>query len=301
MKYLNWFENETQYQQKRDNDYEEPWVSYIDDIERVDFNKTEDEKLFDTPLTFEVLSDGLIYWKKNTSYGPAKTIEYKKNDGVWTSIRSSTAGVSINVVSGDIVQFRGNNAIYSSGSSRCNTFSGTTCQFKAKGNIMSLINDSSFSNLKTLSSSYNFVRLFQGLTGLTDASNLLLPATALTEGCYYEMFMDCTNLTGCPTILPATTLTDYCYYAMFNFCSKITSAPTLPATILTNYCYATMFLGCSKLNYIECLATDISASSCVGGWVTTVASTGTFVKSGYMSSWPSGESGIPNGWTVQDA
>ena len=36
-------------------------------------------------------------------------------------------------------------------------------------------------------------------------------------------------------------------------------------------------------------------------WVKGVSSTGTFVKNPNMTSWPTGVSGIPNNWTVQDA
>jgi hypothetical protein len=49
------------------------------------------------------------------------------------------------------------------------------------------------------------------------------------------------------------------------------------------------------------LATDISASRCLTNWVSSVSSTGTFVKSPEMTSLPTGESGIPSGWTVVDA
>lgn len=62
-----------------------------------------------------------------------------------------------------------------------------------------------------------------------------------------------------------------------------------------------MFDGYKKLNYIKMLATDISASSCLNSWVGGVASTGTFIKNPAMNSRPTGTSGIPSGWTVQDA
>ena len=55
------------------------------------------------------------------------------------------------------------------------------------------------------------------------------------------------------------------------------------------------------MNYIKCLATDISANSCISNWVSGVSPTGTFVKSANMDSWPTGVSGIPSGWTVQTA
>lgn len=54
-----------------------------------------------------------------------------------------------------------------------------------------------------------------------------------------------------------------------------------------------------KLNYIKCLATDISASNYTNSWVADVSSTGTFVKATGVT-WPTGASGIPSGWTVQD-
>jgi hypothetical protein len=49
------------------------------------------------------------------------------------------------------------------------------------------------------------------------------------------------------------------------------------------------------------LATDISARDCLNSWVDGVSSTGIFVKHPDMTSLPTGSSGIPNGWTVEDA
>ena len=81
----------------------------------------------------------------------------------------------------------------------------------------------------------------------------------------------------------------------------LTTAPELPATTLASYCYNSMFERCKKLNYIKMLATNISASDCLARWVYGVSSTGTFVKNAAMTSLPTGNSGIPSGWTVQDA
>lgn len=49
------------------------------------------------------------------------------------------------------------------------------------------------------------------------------------------------------------------------------------------------------------LATNISADNCLNGWVSDVASNGTFIKHPDMTTLPSGVSGIPEGWTVEDA
>lgn len=142
-------------------------------------------------------------------------------------------------------------------------------------------------------------QMFANCVSLTTAPEL--PATALANNCYMGMFNACTSLTTAPSILPATTLTDNCYNTMFYGCTGLTTAPELPATTLAVRCYYSMFRGCSSLNYIKCLATDISATNCTYRWVNGVARTGTFVKDANMSSWTTGNNGIPTGWTVQDA
>lgn len=98
-----------------------------------------------------------------------------------------------------------------------------------------------------------------------------------------------------------TITASFAFASMFYGCTGLTQAPALPATTLTNSCYSSMFRGCTKLANVKCLATDISASSCVASWLSGVASSGTFVKAAAMTSWPSGASGIPEGWTVEDA
>ena len=120
------------------------------------------------------------------------------------------------------------------------------------------------------------------------------------EYCYYQMFRDCTALTTAPE-LPATTLANYCYRYMFRDCTSLTTAPELPATTLTILCYEYMFNGCTKLNYIKMLATNIRAFGCLYNWVNGVANTGTFIKHPNMTSLSTGNSGIPKGWTVQNA
>ena len=140
--------------------------------------------------------------------------------------------------------------------------------------------------------------MFGGCSSLTTAPEL--PATALADSCYCYMFTGCTSLTTAPE-LPAITLIIGCYRGMFGSCSSLTTAPELPATILAKYCYNNMFNSCSKLNYIKMLATDISATDCLNVWVAGVSSTGTFIKNAAMESLPTGSSGIPDGWTVQNA
>ena len=142
-----------------------------------------------------------------------------------------------------------------------------------------------------------YYSMFQDCTSLTTAP--ALPATTLAVNCYRSMFYSCSSLTTAPE-LPATTLATYCYYYMFRYCTSLTTAPELPATTLVSNCYRYMFQNCTNLNYIKCLATNMSASNCINNWVSSVSSTGTFVKDA-NTSWTTGSSGIPTGWSVQDA
>jgi len=233
-------------------------------INRINYNKTEEEIKFSTPLTFEITSGGTIYWMANgRGLVLGKTIQYKLNDGEWTPITSDTGSPSpsITVAAGDTVQFCGNNSQYGTSFQNYNTFSGSTAQFKIKGNIMSLIKGTNFGTLTTLKSDYTFNYLFGNCTGLTDASELLLPATTLARGCYINMFNDCTSLTIAPQ-LPATTLAVDCYNSMFYGCTSLTTAPELPATTLEGSCYSSMFSDCTSLTIAPELPATTLAANC---------------------------------------
>ena len=143
--------------------------------------------------------------------------------------------------------------------------------------------------------------MFSGCASLTKAPEL--PATTLAFDCYSGMFNYCTSLTKAPA-LPATTLKQRCYHWMFARCSSLTKAPELTATKLASECYTGMFLDCGRLNEVRCqIPSTISAGDVskytggVGdGWLYNVSSTGTFYTNA-DANWPTGESGIPAGWT----
>jgi hypothetical protein len=326
--YVHLFETNNDFQSDyHGSGYTEPWTSYNLERHSLEYNKTGYEKLLETPLTFEIISGGTLYWRTNDT-NLTRTIEYKKNDGEWTSITSATgsSAPSISVVSGDTVQFRGDNATYSSDYAVYSSFEGTTCGFNLKGSIMSLVDSDDFATATTLSSPFTFNYLFNSCTGLNNASNLKLPAMTLRNGCYRNMFQGCTNLTAAPE-LPATALTSNCYQWMFFGCSSLTTAPKLPATslgnscyqgmfyncsalntapalmtdTLQNYCYQQMFNGCTNLNYIQCLATNISATNCTTNWVNGVqTNSGTFIKVDNFTGWTTGVDGIPENWNIRD-
>ena len=139
--------------------------------------------------------------------------------------------------------------------------------------------------------------MFSGCTSLTVAPTL--PVTTLADDCYSSMFQDCTGLLTAP-VLPATSLANGCYSSMFRGCTSLMEAPILAAQTLKERCYNLMFDGCTNLNEVTMLATDISASDCLKDWLEGVALEGTFRKNPAMTDLPSGSSGIPEGWTIQD-
>ena len=246
---------------------------------------------------FDIKRDGNVIWK-TIDNGTPTTIYYSKDNGsTWVSITSSSDGAEIPVVYGDRVIFKGNNTSYAN-----NTFGDTTACFNANGNIMSLLYGDNFVGQTTLpqQSTYTFYNLFNNTKTLYSFGNIVLPATTLTEGCYKNMFTNCTSSTIAPA-LPATALTSNCYYEMFKGCVGLEDSPVLLATTLASNCYQGMFSGCTNLNYIKCMATNISATNCVENWVAGVSGYGLFIKDETMTGWTINSiSGIPNGWLLED-
>lgn len=330
--HLHLFETENEFQDKRDNNYSEPWVSYTEENGKVVYNKSEEEREYErmlsVPLTFEALTSGdITFYRRNTAY--TLTIEYQKNGGNWTQLSSGQGnGNKVNVVAGDVVSFRGNNKTYTKPTNigYYNKLS-ASCECNVYGNIMSLIDSVNFSGLTELEEisgeTCTFYCFFAN-SKIVDASMLRLPARVLSTRCYDSMFQSNTLLKKAPKLpassltwrcydrmfnycyslevapaLPATTLASECYQEMFGQCSGLTQAPVLPAATLVSGCYKYMFSGCSSLNQITCLATDMSATECLKNWVSGVAASGTFVKKSGVT-WPSGNSGIPDGWIVEE-
>ena len=212
-------------------------------------------------LTIESLEDNNdIAFKANDS-SLLRTIQVSTDKTNWTSYTSSTSGTTLTTLNtGDKLYVRGSNDYYATSSTIYNYFTSSRT-FNVSGNIMSLIYGDNFVNQTTLSEIYTFCYLFRNCTLLVDISNLILPATTLTNYCYYCMFYGCTSLTTTPE-LPATTLTIRCYSYMFRDCTSLTTVPELPATTLADYCYYCMFRSCKSLTAAPELQATTLANNC---------------------------------------
>lgn len=202
-----------------------------------------------TPLTFEAIEDETEVTITNPL---GLTIEYSVDGGsTWTSENSSTITISAPTAETKVC-LRGDNEAYGkpSGESTTITFDKDCYVY---GNVMSLISSTDFATLTTLTSSSTFRNLFWKNEHFVshNTKDLVLPATTLTNGCYYSMFHQST-ISRAPE-LPATVITSSCYSHMFSYCKNLTAAPELPALVLEDECYYAMFEGCTSLTQASAL------------------------------------------------
>ena len=286
MKYLRKFEKSADY---------EAYMAGVPDFPNVSFVVESGATFFenDSPLYIEAVG--------NLTFKFTNALEYSLDNETWVQLTANTSSPTIST--GEKVYVRANlkpspNYNNPSAAKGIGTFT-ISGYCNIGGNIMSLIYGANYYGKVSLTGyDYAFKDLFRSCTNLRNAAELKLPATTLADYCYYQTFMGCENLTTAP-LLPATSLASHCYDSMYWSCHKLTAASELPAAILVNGCYRDMYYSCGALQYIKMLATDISASECLYHWVQGVASSGTFIKAAGVTI-PTGESGIPSGWTVEE-
>ena len=185
------------------------------------------------------------------------TLQYSYNKTDWTTVTNDT---SISFVPDKKVYFKGVISGYveteASGSKPIINFKTTGSPIYAGGSIMSLQNGNP--DETTIKYRWEFSNLFRNCKTLVTAP--VLPATTLSNYCYYGMFEGCSSLVKAPE-LSATKLEVGCYRSMFDHCISFTDAPALPATTLEIQCYMYMFKGC-KFTTSPVLPATTLASEC---------------------------------------
>ena len=199
---------------------------------------------------------------------------------------------------------------------------------------MSLLNDDNFINNSEFAtgSSCNLCGLFYGTTTVIDASNLILPATTLYVSSYNGMFRGCTNLVNGPKLLPALVVPQDGYSSMFEGCVNLVEAPDIMATTVSGatalnrmFCadrsskkttpltkgpvlritnpsaysnvYQQLFAGHGNLNEVTILAEGTNLS--FTNWLSNVSSSGV-IKKLSTTTFTSGVSGLPSGWSTEN-
>ena len=291
MKHLHYFENQAAYNQARENNYIEPWVSWTAG-QGLDYNYNEQRewnKQKKNPLTLEIISPGKLYMY--TLYN-VQDMKYRISGGNWVVLYSNGDRVGDyedfepTVQTGDIVEYLGTNpngiqtddedgrGFFGTGWGWNNDIPSWQAEaqdcakFNVRGNVLSLIDQDNYQNITSASQIPNCwgFNLFHWCSAVVDARMLVLPILDFGESFsgYGRLFYGAKNLTKAP-ILPTTTLTNNCYTYMFSGCTSLTTAPVLPATTLANSCYAYMFSGCTGLINAPNLPATTLASSCYYG------------------------------------
>lgn len=245
-------------------------------------------------------ADNNIYIKCQNNYSPSNTYE-KSYDGVnWESVGTTGRWVtlSIQVPANSRVYLRSTKTSGKLGDSNGYMYFSSDSYYNVGGNIFSLMNP----NYSGVSSrTVMAYKLFNNSIYLKSAKKLWLCDGVIPSNAYNSMFWGCTALIDAPD-LPSTTVYsgsgtgEDSYGNMFRDCTSLTTAPDLPSERITTRTYSAMFDGCTSLNSVKCLATNLPANS-TGYWLSDVSPTGTFYKKAGVE-WPSGVSGIPEGWTV---
>ena len=234
------------------------WQKTTEPVEGPDYFYIENTYAGENTITFTT--------KKEYSF-PSGTysdkVEYSTDKRNWSIITfDTTTPQTVTISEGEKLYLRNDSGLfnYRSGNYKYITTINTTQKCKVGGNINTLLNYNE--EIVDISGKEGcFTELFRNATNITDASNLVMPATTLAESCYYSMFSGCKSLVNAPS-LPATTLATGCYQYMFSGCTSLTTAPALPATTLAYNCYISMFSSCTSLTTAPALPATELISYC---------------------------------------
>lgn len=195
-----------------------------------------------------------IKWYRQQATGKEVFLEFSTDGGnTWQKFvlsRDITAEGQVTVPNvGDVVYVRassqGNTSLSDQSTQQNSNQLKCTGAWSVSGDIRCLLDQNRGSDPPL--NQYGFSWLFSN-SNIIDASNLVLPYTAMKRSAYDHMFSSCRMLVSGPRDLPATTLSESCYDGMFLECSSLVSGPMkLPATTLYIACYRQMFDGCSSL------------------------------------------------------
>ena len=262
--------------------------------------------------TRSLANNNTITFIKATALRPtsATSMSYSTDNGqTWNTmtVGSGAQSLSVTLNSGETAIWKGICTSWISGGTggTYSSYIHASGDFEVEGNMLSLCYGDNFQNYTGIGRR-QIRTMFWSATTLVNAENLVIPITSVkadgADGTFAleSMFYGCSNLVKGPKEIPmiSGTVPSGVFAQWFYGCTKLTSAPPLNYTSLVQRHYYYMFYNCSSLKSITCLATSgINSSSSTDHWVSGISSSGTFYKK-RGASWPTGNNGIPSGWTV---
>jgi len=249
---------------------------------------TVDEDIY-VPLTLEFPDDGQMTGTATITFTSEAPVELFYLRSGYDKQSKPVENMKITgIKAGDIIRIYANRTTQDELNIQCSE------KCFVYGNVMSLIQRDGFWELTEVYKNA-FKKLFYGNENIKEhySKVLVLPATTLAEGCYYQMFAGCDGLnnlsislkiyadkmavSSCclmfhnckslkyPPKLPATTMANNCYQEMFEGCSMLIAVPDLPATTLADECYLAMFCFCTRLvNASIKLPANTTCNRCYG-------------------------------------
>lgn len=292
-------------------------INIIEEIDSIDYGVLEDEGILyvsdsDTiyihtkpSIWIESVEDNNVisFSSSSISTSKFKGLSYSYDNINWSPLlRTST----ITLNSGDKVYLRGNGKQICKTSNTTATLFKTTLKFNIGGDLKGFL--SPFNSLP----SYAFCNLFKS-TKVVDASQLTVDISSASlsrQNICANMFSGCQELLNAPK-LPAKAVPISGYLQMFVNCINLISTPILQANAVMQNGYKNMFNGCTNLSKVICLqayeytqaGNRVLYGSGLGStstWLNNVSASGIFIKRANVTTWTTGNSGIPEGWTVED-
>lgn len=201
-------------------------------------------------------------------------------DGVNYTAYDFTNCPAINVTSGSSIYFRGTTWTQTMYPSPCITFHFTK-NYKISGNLLSLYNYNTMNTETTLSKFA--VKMFSGETNLIYADEMNLGPNNLTtsgqQNWFYQTFKDCTNLVKGPDFSRLTSITGNCFGDTFQYCSNLQEVTAPNVSTWTSSQFS---------NWLQFAGTSVPSGT------TKVFNAPINVEI------PTGNNGIPTGWTRVD-
>lgn len=197
------------------------------------------------------LENGTITFTMTSGFTGLSDISYSTNGVDYTTVQNTTGRtsdlvVSVNVQMGQRVYWKGHGTTMNSTNGLLETgharFS-STGKFSVHGNIMSLLDAENYLTTTAFTGSYAFARLFMG-SKVKDVFVTLPDFCA--DGCYEEMFKNCTDLFSAP-LLRSNSAAPMCYKGMFAGCTSLQVAPDINCEPNEQRCFEEMFMGCTSI------------------------------------------------------
>lgn len=236
-----------------------------------------------TPLTFKNYGD------ITTTISFNSPCYYNLNNEGWNSYNSNT---SINIPAGQKIMFSGNISTTSAKFTTSNSYNRGS--LKVYGNIMSLRgfnNDSLYADI--------FYKFLYNNKNVTDASQLLLPASSLVGNCYHYMFggTDCA-VSSLPQTPSTATFSDRGHFDEWCRFNKAITKAKMNLQSISQYTYSYTFESCSNLSCVQVGLLEWSAQTGASqNWLSNTNSSGIFIKPSSLAL-TRGSGRIPYNWFV---